>query len=86
MAFFEIEARFLRANREELAAKYPGKYLVIQGETVWGAYETYDEGVDEGTKMLGWEPFLVRSVLDADKPLARFYPMVIHREGEHDRP
>ena len=60
------EKAFLRAHQTELAEKYPGKYLVIQGETVHGAYETYDEGVTEGVALLGSGPFLVRSVLQSD--------------------
>ena len=61
----------LQSNREELAANYPGKYPLIRGEEVLGAFETYDEGVTEGVRRLGAGPFLVRSVLrpdDADAP------------------
>lgn len=60
------EKAYLRDHQGELAAKYPGKYLVIQGETIYGAYETYDQGVVEGVTLLGAGPFLVRSVLQPD--------------------
>ena len=60
------EKAYLRDHQSELAEKYPGKYLVIQGETVYGAYETYDQGVVEGVARLGSGPFLVRSVLQPD--------------------
>lgn len=56
------EKAYLRDNQAELAEKYPGKYLVIQGETVHGAYETYEKGVNEGVALLGVGPFLVQSV------------------------
>lgn len=56
------EKAHLRDNQAEFAEKYPGKYLVIQGETLHGAYETYDQGVNEGVALLGVGPFLVRSV------------------------
>ena len=62
----EKEKSYLRKHQAELADKYPGKYLVIQGETVHGAYETYDQGVIEGVALLGAGPFLVRSVLQPD--------------------
>ena len=66
------EKEFLRAHLDELAAAHPGKYLVIQGEKVYAACETYDQGVSEGLRLLaGKGPFLVRSVLhpeDAEAP------------------
>ncbi len=66
------EKEFLRANLDELAVAHPGKYLVIQGEKVYAACETYDQGVSEGLRLLaGKRPFLVRSVLhpeDAEAP------------------
>jgi hypothetical protein len=60
------EKAYLRDHQAELAEKFPGKYLVIQGETIYGAYETYDQGVNEGVALLGVGPFLVRSVLQPD--------------------
>ena len=66
------EKEFLRANLDDLAAAHPGKYLVIQGERVYAACETYEQGVSEGLRLLsGKGPFLVRSVLhpeDAEAP------------------
>ena len=63
------EKTYLRKHQAELARKYPGRqYVVIQGETVYGAYETYDQGVIEGIKLLGAGPFLVRSWLHPEDP------------------
>ena len=65
------EKAFLRENQKALAAEYPGKYLLIVGEEVHGAFETYDEGVVAGTRLFGAGPFLIRSVLrpeDAEVP------------------
>ena len=56
------EKAYLRDHHAELVEKYPDKYLVIQGEIVHGAYQTYDEAVNEGVAQLGAGPFLVRSV------------------------
>ncbi len=60
------EKAYLREHQAELAEQYPGRYLVIQGETLYGAYETYDQGVLEGVACLGAGPFLVRSVLQPE--------------------
>ena len=60
------ERAFLKGNVEGLAAKYPGRYLLIKGERVYGAYETHDQGVDAGIRCFGRGPFLVRSVADPD--------------------
>lgn len=65
------EKTYLKDNLEELLKDYPGKYLLIKGESVHGAYETLEEGVTEGAKLFGTDPFLVRSVLqpyDAESP------------------
>ena len=63
------EKAYLKKNQEKFAKKYPGhQYLVIEGETVHGAYETYEQGVLEGIKLLGAGPFLVRSWLQPDDP------------------
>ncbi len=65
------EKAFLRRKQKTLAERYPGRYLLIRGEEVHGAFETYDEGVTAGVQVFGAGPFLVRSVLkpeDAEAP------------------
>lgn len=63
------EKTYLKKNQAEFAKKYPGRqYLVIKGETVHGAYETYEQGVLVGVKLLGAGPFLVRSWLHPEDP------------------
>lgn len=66
------EKAYLVANQTELASRYPGKFLLIKEETVYGAFDTYEEGVVNGTKKFGAGPFLVRSVLhpgDSEVPV-----------------
>ena len=60
------EKVYLRANQPELAEKYPGKYLLIKGNVIHVAFETYEQGVTDGAKLFGAGPFLVRSVLQPD--------------------
>ena len=68
------EKAYLRANLEDLSKAHPGKYLLIKGETLVGAFETYERGVSEGVRKLGAGPFLVRSVLHADDAAAPSIP------------
>lgn len=58
----ETEKAYLRDNNVELKKQYPDKYLVLQGTTVCGAYDTYESAITEGVSQLGPGPFLVRSV------------------------
>ncbi len=69
-----VEKQYLKAHLDELASKYPGKYLLIKGEAVHGGFETYDEGVDVGVAKFGRGPFLVRSVLHPDDADAVIIP------------
>ncbi len=65
------ERRFLRENQAALRRKHPGKYLLVKGTAVHGAYETRDEAITAGVRMFP-EPgaaFLVRSVEDVDDPV-----------------
>ena len=79
------EKIYLKENHEVLLKEYPGKYLLIKGASVHGAYETLEEGVTEGAKLFGTDPFLVRSVLrpdDSENPsipaMAVGVPLVAH--------
>ena len=58
------EKTYLRSHQAELSKEHPGKYLLIKGECVHGAFETFDEGVVEGVSLFGPGPFLVRSVMN----------------------
>lgn len=62
------EKRFLLANIESLAVAHPGKYLLIQGDAVHGAFETFEAGVTAGLGMFPATAFLVRSVLQPEDP------------------
>ena len=63
------EKAYLKDNLDELQKKYPGKYLLIKGDKVHGAFETFKEGVEAGHRLpdMG-RCFLVRSVLEPDDP------------------
>ena len=40
--------------------------MLIKGNVIHGAFETYEQGVTDGAKLFGAGPFLVRSVLQPD--------------------
>ncbi len=68
-----VEREYLKENQEKLRQEYPGKYLLIKGTQVHGAYETQDEAVAGGVRKFP-EPgaaFLVRSVEDVADPVFR---------------
>ena len=68
------EKAYLKENQAELANQHPGKYLIIKGDKVCGAFETYEQGVSSGARLFGAGPFLVRSVLTPDDSMAPSIP------------
>ena len=68
------EKEYLRNHLKELARENPGKYLLIKGDAVHGAFETYEEGVSYGVRQFGAGPFLVRSVSQPDDAQAPSIP------------
>ena len=62
------EKAFLRAHHKKLAKQYPGQFLLIKGETVHGAFPTYEQGVSEAARLFGAGPCLVRSVQQPEDP------------------
>lgn len=71
------ERAFFKDNLHDLADEYPGRYLLIKGEAVVGAFETYDLGVDAGIKLFGRGPFLVGSVAEPDPEPITIPAMVV---------
>ena len=68
------EKTYLKENQAKLAIQHPGKYLLIKGDGVHGAFETYEQGVSAGARLFGAGPFLVRSVLNPDDSEAPSIP------------
>ncbi len=63
------EKTYLQEHQEELIEKYRDRqYLVIKGEKVYGAYETYEQAVREAVRDCGKGPCLVRSVYHPEDP------------------
>ena len=67
--FLLKEKIYLKEHQKKLIEKYRDRqYLVIKGEQVYGACETYNQAVTEGVRKLGRGPFLVRSVYHPEDP------------------
>jgi hypothetical protein len=43
-----------------------GKYVLIQGDEVAGTWETYQDALQEGYRLFGLEPFLVKQIQAAE--------------------
>ncbi len=58
------------ANLIELLAN-EGKYVVICGEEIEGAFESYDDALEAGYRKYGLTPFLVKQI-SRDEPIYYF--------------
>lgn len=46
-----------------------GQYALIHGGQVIGCWPTWEEAADAGYNLFGLQPFLVKQVVEYDKPL-----------------
>ena len=58
----EDERRYYQAHVDEWLSRYPGKFVVVRGEELVGAFDTIGEALAEGARRFGLTPFLVRRV------------------------
>jgi hypothetical protein len=63
----EKEFRWYLSHQEELVQKYDGKFIVIKGEEVFGAYDNLGDAVDETEKTLVLGTFLVQKCTSGDE-------------------
>ena len=61
----EIERRFLESNRDTLLKQYGGKFLVISGEEVGGAFDTIEEALQGAVTKYGLKNVLIRRPAEA---------------------
>ncbi len=59
MPMLETEFEFYKKNQASLVEKYRGKYLVIVGEKVEGAFELEIEAYTDGVNRFGLGKFLL---------------------------
>jgi hypothetical protein len=63
----ETELNYLQTHKEQLAKLYPGRYLVIKGEEVSGAYETREAALTGAVEKHGLTNVLIRRAEDTDE-------------------
>ena len=70
------ELETYEAERERLLGESSGKYVLIRGEEIVGAYDTEADAVAEGYRRFGNVPFLVKLVSPVDEPANFLSPVV----------
>ena len=64
----EVELNMFEANRLEWVKAHSGKFVVVQGKTVLGFFDQWEDGVKAGyTKFGVSHPFLVKEVFERDR-------------------
>jgi len=59
---------FLKEMPRLLAEGQRGRYVLIQGETVHGVWDTLDEALSAGYDRFGVDPFLAQEINDNPEP------------------
>ena len=67
----EEERAFFDAHREQLLKEHPGKFALIKGHELIGAFDSDENAYTEGVERFGNSPFLVRRIEEQD-PTAQF--------------
>lgn len=54
--------------KNELLANHRGRFVLIAGDQFVGAFDTEQDAIREGYRLLGNVPFLVKRVVDVEVP------------------
>ena len=58
----EAEIKYFEENQTDLAKDHPGKFVLIKGASLIGAFDTLEAALAEGARQFKLESFLVRQV------------------------
>jgi len=61
----ETELKYFNEHKAELASRFPGKFVVVKGESAAGGFQTIQEALGAGARQFGMESFLVRRTDEA---------------------
>lgn len=61
----EVERTYLETNRNELLKKFGGRFLVIKGEEVTGAFDSMNDALEGAALKHGLDNVLIRRPSDA---------------------
>lgn len=56
------ETQFFRDNLEKFLNLYPGQIALIKKSELVGVFGSEEEALNEGTKLFGFQPFLIRRI------------------------
>jgi hypothetical protein len=62
----ECENRFYMAHQAEFKEKYPDKWLVIVGDSLWGVYDKVSDAAREALQNFASEEFMIHRPADDD--------------------
>jgi hypothetical protein len=62
----ERENKFYMAHQAEFKEKYPDKWLVIVGESLWGVYDKVSDAAREAFQNFESEEFMIHRPADDD--------------------
>ena len=63
----QTELATYEREKPRLVAESEGKYALIQGDSVAGIWDTYEDTLKEGYQKFGLTPFLVKQVRGIDQ-------------------
>lgn len=69
----EKEFKYFLDHQEELVAKYKGKFIVIVGEEVVGAYDAEGEAYSESIKTYELGTFLIQKCEAGEEPYTEVF-------------
>lgn len=73
------EFQYFLDHQQELASKYNGKYIVIVGDNVVGAYDTNEDAYEESLKSYKLGEFLIQECsADASSYTTVFHSRVVY--------
>ena len=75
----KVELETYARRRDELREHHMGKFVVIHGKELLGAYDTFDNAANAAVSAYGDDPFLIRRVGDRSAmpmPASVAYPVI----------
>jgi len=64
------ELQTYEKNFESLVGAHEGKFVLIHGDRVLGAFDSQLDAITQGYRELGNTPFLVKQVIKVETPLS----------------
>lgn len=66
----EEEIAYYQQNHDAWATKYPGKFILVKGSELIGAFDTMQSALDEGSRRFGLSSYLIRRIGESTKEIS----------------